>query len=245
QDRLRRLSSEITAGQARLALSQAEVARQQEMIAASNRELEELRARLQSMGVLRVNVLEKVKQSLEGELQKTRGAGAPVARIADNGNIVLDESLLFESNSHTIKPEGRPFLDGLASAFSHVLADAEVRKSIDVITVQGHTDERGTSTYNRDLSARRANAVLNYIFEADPGLEERYGGFFASSAYSEFRPIDTGRTEAAYQKNRRIEISVVLRDSSIQEVIDDYIKNQAPFAAPGVAPPPPAPPPAP
>src|SRR5690606_34772348 len=118
QDRLRRLSSEITAGQARLALSQAEVPRQQELIAASNHELEELRSPVRTMGVLRHNGREKVKRALEGELQSTRGAGAPLARIADNGNIVLVESLLFDSNSHTIKDEDRPFLDSLATALS-------------------------------------------------------------------------------------------------------------------------------
>ena len=72
-----------------------------------------------------------------------------------------------------------------------------MRENVDVVLVQGHTDERGTVAYNRELSAKRANAVLNYMFEANPSLEQTYGGYFASSAYSEFRPVDSTETEAA------------------------------------------------
>jgi chemotaxis protein MotB len=61
---------------------------------------------------------------------------------------------------------------------------------------------------------------------AESGLARHYGSYFASIAYSEFRPLSTGKTEAAYAQNRRIEISVVLRDAGIRSVIEEYMKNQ-------------------
>lgn len=225
QTQLSGLQSQIEAGRAALSLSRQRLEQQAQVIADSSRELREVQARVQGIGLLRLTVLQKVKVSLEEQLGGGRGSNAPVARIADNGNIVLDESLLFEYNSHTIKQEGRPFLDSLAAAFENVLADSAVRENIDVVLIQGHTDERGSSRYNRDLSAKRANAVLDYLFETRATLEERYGRFFASSAYSEFRPLNEAKTEEAYQQNRRIEISVVLKDSGVREVIDDYLRN--------------------
>ena len=60
-------------------------------------------------------------------------------------------------------------------------------------------------------------------------LAREYGEYFASSAYSEFRPVDQGKTEAAFQQNRRIEISVVLKDAGIRSVIDEYMRNQVPI----------------
>jgi chemotaxis protein MotB len=229
--RLKLLATQIEAGQTQLKLSQAQVEQQQAVIADSTKQLSDVRARLQGIAVLRVEVLQKVKASIDQQM-KTAVSGAAGARIAENGNIVIDESLVFESNSYTVRPEGKRFLDSVAKAFANVLDDAEVRQNIDTILVQGHTDERGTVAYNRELSARRANAVLDYMFAADPTLSDRYGAYFASSAYSEFRPLDTAKNEQAYEKNRRIEISVVLKDASVRSVIDEYMKSLDPMLNP-------------
>lgn len=222
--RLRMLAAEIEAGQSQLRLSEEKVAEQQQVIAESNQELAQVRAQLRGIALMRLSTLQKVKASLEAELRR-QGESTTKASIGENGNIVLSESLLFETDSATIKAEGRPFLDSLGGALLTVLREAQVRDSIDVVLVQGHTDERGETDYNRELSARRANAVLDYLFRATPILERDYGRYFASSAYSEFRPLTDGRTRADLAKNRRIEISVVLRDASIREVIDSYMQN--------------------
>jgi chemotaxis protein MotB len=228
-DRLKKTKAEIEAGQLRLKLSEEKVAEQQQIIAESNRELGELRVQLRGIAVLRVSVLNKVKQSIEAQLGPTTASGQPLVRIADNGNIVINENLLFELNSYQIKNSGKPLLNTFATAFENLLSDGQVRRNIDVILVQGHTDERGAVAYNRDLSSRRANTVLNYMFKANPALEKTYGRYFASSAYSEFRPIDTAKSKDAYEQNRRIEISVVLKDIGIQRVIDDYLKKTNPI----------------
>jgi chemotaxis protein MotB len=226
--KLRVLASEIEAGQTQLKLSRAQLDQQQAVIADSTRQLSEVRSRLQGIAVLRVEVLQKVKESIDTQLAGAV-ANASGARIAENGNIVIEESLVFESDSASIRPEGKRFLDSVAKAFAKVLSDPNVRQNIDAIQVQGHTDERGSVPYNRELSAKRANAVLDYMFAADPQLEQGYGSYFASSAYSEFRPLNPEHNEAAYKQNRRIEISVVLKDASVRDIIDDYMKNLDPM----------------
>lgn len=231
QRRLNALSAEIAAGQEQLAASRALIDQQQATVAESNRELAALRSKVQGIAVLRVDVLHKVKQSIDTQLRAKSGSSG--ARVADNGNIMIDDSLVFETDAYTIRAGGKAFLSAMAKALVNVLSDENVRQNIDVILVQGHTDERGTVEYNRELSAKRANAVLNYMFRAEPLLSSQYGEYFASSAYSEFRPVDPGKTEAAYQQNRRIEISVVLKDVGIRSVIDEYMKNQVPLGAQG------------
>ena len=224
QLRLKALSAEIRAGQEQLAVSRAQVDAQQASISASNQELTDLRTKVAGIAVLRVDVLQKVKQSIDAQLHAS--SGSLPARIADNGNITIDESLVFEVDQYSIRASGKSFLNALAKALANVLADPNVRQNIDVVLIQGHTDERGTIEYNRELSAKRANAVLNYMFRAEPSLARDYGAYFASSAYSEFRPINAGKTEPAFSQNRRIEISVVLRDAGIRSVIDEYMRNQ-------------------
>jgi chemotaxis protein MotB len=137
---------------------------------------------------------------------------------------VINEGLVFEFNSFAIKPTGTPLLDTLARALESVLDDGEVREYVDTIVVQGHTDERGTGGFNRELSAKRANAVLDYVFKANPQLEAKYASYFASSAFSKFRPLDPADNETAYERNRRIEISVVLKDANVRRLIDQYMQ---------------------
>lgn len=235
---LQRTNRQISIGQAQLTASQLKLEEQQGIILESHRELDHLRSRLSSIALLRVEVLNKVKQAIEAVLGGTNAAGSPLVQVGDNGNIVISEGVVFEYNSYAIKPDGAPLLNTLATALESVLGDPEVREFVDAIVVQGHTDDRGSSTFNRDLSAKRANAVLDYLFAANASLEQTYGSYFAASAYSEFRPLDTSPNEAAYERNRRIEISVVLRDANVRKLIDQYMQStERPGGASAPAPP--------
>jgi len=224
-DELTRTNAQIALGRQQLKLSEQKLDEQQKILAESNRHLGDLRSQLQSIAVLRVEVLAKVKASIETELGPSR-TGAPLVSIGNNGNILINESLVFEYNSFAIKREARPLLQSLAKALGNVLSDPNVRDNVDAIVIQGHTDERGSASFNRELSAKRANAVLDTMFEANRALEELYGSFFASSAYSEFRPVNPAKSEAAFEQNRRIEIAVVLKDANVRRVIDEYMRGQ-------------------
>ncbi len=225
KDELDETMAEVEAGKLALRLSEDEIEEQKEIIAESNKELGNLRSKLQGIAVLRLDVLQKVKISIEDSLGTTSSSGDALVSIADNGNIVINEGLVFEYDSFQVKSSGKELLSKLADAFEVVLDDQSVRDSIDAISIQGHTDERGTAEYNRDLSSKRAASVVNYMLQANGQLESKYGRYFAASGYSEFRPIDIGKSEAAYQKNRRIEISVILKDSHVQNVIDEYLAD--------------------
>jgi chemotaxis protein MotB len=225
EQQLRELKAQIGEERAQLTTSQTKLREQDAVLAESSRQLDAFRAQLQSAAVLRVGVLEKLKDALEAELGPKNPSGTELVTIGDNGNVILNESLVFEYGSYAIKPEARPLLDTLARALGRVLADANVRANIDTILIQGHTDERGAAPFNWDLSAKRATAVLEYLFVANPVLADSYGSYFAASAYSKFRPLDTGKSEGAYQRNRRIEVSIVPRDDHVRDVIEDYLHN--------------------
>lgn len=215
---LKALMTELEAGKYELKLAK-------EIIEDSNEELASLRAKLQGIALLRVEVLDKVKQSLEEELGDTNSSGERLVTIGDNGNIIINESLVFEIDSSEVKASGKELLDSIAVAFENVLRDSSIRENIDAFSIQGHTDERASHEYNRELSARRAYSVVNYLLKSNPDLAEDFGSYFVASAYSEFRPLDNGTSEAAYSKNRRIEISVILKDSNIQNVINAYLEE--------------------
>lgn len=222
---LKVLQSELEAGKDDLKLAQEAIEEQKHIIEESNKELAALRSQLQGIALLRVDVLDKVKQSIEEELGETNDQGDALVTIGDNGNIIINESLVFDTDSSDIKESGKELLENLAVAFENVLNDPDVRINIDAISIQGHTDERASHEYNRELSAARAYSVVNFLMKANPDLADVYGEYFAASAYSEFRPLDLGTSDEAYARNRRIEISVILKDSQIQNVINTYLED--------------------
>jgi chemotaxis protein MotB len=236
EQRLQTLDGEIQTGRSQLAVSQATLQAQQAVIADTNRQLDTVRAQLQDIAVLRLSVLTKLKRAIESQLAPGDSGAAELVTIDSNGDIVINESLVFEYDSYAIKKEAKALLDSLATALGNVLAEADVRANIDTIVIQGHTDERGSDALNWDLSARRATAVVEYLFQANRSLADAYARYFAASAYSKYRPVDPTATEGAYQRNRRIEISIVPRDDNVRKVIEEYVQSARPSVppAPGV-----------
>jgi peptidoglycan-associated lipoprotein len=69
------------------------------------------------------------------------------------------------------------------------------------MTLEGHTDERGGREYNLALGHKRADAVLKSLVllgAVDSQLE--------AVSFGEERPAVPGSDEAAWAKNRRVEL---------------------------------------
>lgn len=69
------------------------------------------------------------------------------------------------------------------------------------IVLQGNTDERGTREYNMALGERRGNAVKNYLTMQGVSPSQ-----IEVVSYGKERPAVSGHDEAAWAKNRRVEL---------------------------------------
>ena len=69
------------------------------------------------------------------------------------------------------------------------------------VRLEGHADERGTREYNLALGERRANGILNYMIVNGASRSQ-----IEVVSYGEERPAQSGQTESAYSRNRRVEI---------------------------------------
>lgn len=102
----------------------------------------------------------------------------------------------FPTGSYEIPEKAKGFLKGFAEY---------LQKHSDLqIVIEGHTDQRGSKESNFILGRKRAEAVRNYL--STLGIENQR---MKIKSYGETKPIDTGRTESAYAKNRRVEIILV------------------------------------
>jgi OmpA-OmpF porin, OOP family len=75
------------------------------------------------------------------------------------------------------------------------------------ISVEGHTDSRGTDKYNQALSVRRAEAVKKYLL--DNGATD--GDKIKAVGFGESKPIADNKSEKGMFENRRVEILIFSR----------------------------------
>ena len=130
--------------------------------------------------------------------------------------------------SAEIKADSRAVLNELIDVFAAFLSDGDNAKYIDSIVIAGHTDSTGTDESNRVLSTNRANSVLNYLLTGKNSKLNSYAQYFCAAGYGETRPAQSNDTEAGRSANRRIEISIILRDDKVLDIVEDYLALDTP-----------------
>ncbi|MFO1112798.1 MAG: peptidoglycan-associated lipoprotein Pal [Rhodospirillales bacterium] len=107
----------------------------------------------------------------------------------------VGDTVFFAFDSFSLDSQAQGTLDRQAALL--------LKSSVNV-TIEGHTDERGTREYNLALGERRATAVKDYLVA--------YGvnaGRIRTISYGEERPAALGSNETAWAKNRRAVTIVV------------------------------------
>ena len=201
------------------------IGQQADYLQAANEELLEMRNQMQTIAVLRLSILEQIQESIV----EVMGDSSKVS-IGENGNIILNEGVLFDYASSKIKDDSQQVLNKLSEVFYQFLSDPENAKYVDSIVISGHTDSTGSASGNRELSTERANSVLNYIFACNGSRLEAYSDYFCAAGYGATRPVESNDTDAGRSANRRIEISMILKDETVLDIVDEYLKMELPEA---------------
>jgi peptidoglycan-associated lipoprotein len=121
--------------------------------------------------------------------------GEPVPGSQEDLEVSVGDRVFFPYDSAVLSPVATQTLDRQAAWLKQY-------PNI-VLTIEGHTDERGTREYNLALGDRRANAVKNYLVAL--GIDPVR---ILTISYGEERPAQPGNEETAWANNRRA-VSVV------------------------------------
>jgi peptidoglycan-associated lipoprotein len=129
---------------------------------------------------------ERIKaQELKDQMAKEKAA-----KIAAAKNRFFNQNIQFDYDSAELSSMAKMLLKEKAEWLT---ANPAVK-----VTIEGHCDERGTTVYNVALGERRALAAKNFL--VDLGIS---AGRLGMVSYGEEKPLDPGKTEEAYRKNRR------------------------------------------
>jgi peptidoglycan-associated lipoprotein len=109
---------------------------------------------------------------------------------AEDFVVNVGDRVLFGLNRFDLAPDARTTVENQVTWLK--------RFPVATITIEGHTDERGTREYNLALGERRANSVRDYMIAlgVDPNRVK-------TLSYGKERPVDPASSEEAWSRNRR------------------------------------------
>lgn len=167
-----RAKREAEAAQAQAAQAQAQAQAAQQQAAAAQQQNAALAQRA------------AVLEALLVELQAVK---------TERGYVVTIGDVLFATNQATLTPNGMSTL--------RKLADVMAQNPNRTVLVEGFTDSTGSSSYNQELSQRRAEAVASALGSMGVPRDR-----VAMRAYGEAFPVAPNDTASNRQLNRRVEI---------------------------------------
>lgn len=126
-------------------------------------------------------------------------------KLEVGAKIVLN-NIFYDYGKATLRPESKTELERLVKIMND---NPEIR-----IEIGGHTDTRGSDSFNQQLSEDRAQSVVNYLI--DRGIDE---GRMVYKGYGEEQTVysdadieqvqSTAEKEELHQLNRRTELTVI------------------------------------
>jgi outer membrane protein OmpA-like peptidoglycan-associated protein len=111
------------------------------------------------------------------------------------GDTVTLRGVNFDFDKATLTLNAKTILDDVAAA---LLAAPDIR-----FEIGGHTDSKGSDSYNQHLSEQRANSVMQYLGEH--GVEAPR---MTAAGYGETQPIADNNTDEGREINRRVELKI-------------------------------------
>ncbi|NVJ10596.1 OmpA family protein [Myxococcus sp. AM001] len=115
----------------------------------------------------------------------------------DGERIVILEKVYFATGKDVILARSFPLLKQVAAVL-------RANPQVEMVRIEGHTDDQGNDAKNLDLSQRRANNVRAFLVNA--GIAE---GRMEAVGYGETKPVDTNKTAKGRENNRRVTFNIL------------------------------------
>jgi len=167
-------------------------------------QIADLGKRLNAALATKVEELAKFRSEFFGTLRQVLGDRPDIRIVGDR--FVFQSEVLFPIASADLTDDAKQRLQLVANALKEI--SAKIPSNIDwVLQVDGFTDKRPINTpqfpSNWELSTARAISVVRFFI--DQGIPP---GRLSAAGFGEYQPLDPGNTEAAFSRNRRIELKL-------------------------------------
>jgi outer membrane protein OmpA-like peptidoglycan-associated protein len=115
--------------------------------------------------------------------------------VVTQEKIELKQKIFFDTNKATIQARSFPLLDEIAAVLKS--------RATMTVRIEGHTDSRGKHDHNMQLSQSRAESVRQHLVGLGVDMSR-----MEAKGYGPDQPIETNKTAAGREKNRRVEFFI-------------------------------------
>jgi hypothetical protein len=148
---------------------------------------------------------------------------APLVTI-DKTKLKLKGTIYFNTDTAELQSRSEPLLTEVADT---LLRNPALLR----LEVQGHTDNVGAADHNRELSAKRAESVRDWLVRA--GVS---GDRLTAQGYGSDKPIAPNIGPGGRAKNRRVEFVILEREQVQGAPTPEPAATRKPWAAKPTAP---------
>jgi outer membrane protein OmpA-like peptidoglycan-associated protein len=183
--------------EAQATVADADAKRAQALLAARTTEAQQARQQA-AMAQSQAAQAQSRAQTLEQQLEQLQSE-----QNADRGAVLtLGNNILFDVNGTTLKPGAYPAINQIASYLK--------QHPDRTVTIQGFTDNTGSSAHNDQLSQERAEAVRAALAQAGVDVSR-----VIARGLGESQPVASNDTAAGRQLNRRVDVLISDRSGNM------------------------------
>jgi len=166
-------------------------------------ELDITKVKIKNLTGIRIKVVSKLREKLGKNIDIDKNSGA----------IRFSSNILFEQNKFKLKEGSKKELSNVLQRYIDILLfDKDIRKHIDQIIIEGHTNTDGTYLYNLELSQKRALEVMKFLYKSNPKNSKLLREYVSASGRSYANTIYLKDGKEDKDASRRIEIKFRIKN---------------------------------
>ncbi|WP_324172981.1 OmpA family protein [Sulfurimonas sp.] len=173
--------------------------------------------KIKNLTGIKISVVRRLKKKLGNSIEINPKTGA----------LSFSSNILFNQGKSELKPSAKKELSRVLGRYIDVLlSDAKIRRYIDLITIEGHTNSDGSYLYNLDLSQKRALAVMHFLYKRYPKKTKVFQKYLSASGRSFAEPILYKNNKEDKDASRRIEIKFRIKNKEAVQELMNYLNKK-------------------
>jgi len=174
------------------------------------------KTKIKSLTGIKLTVIAKLKEEL----------GSLINLDDKSGSIKFSSNILFDQGQYIIKQASKKELKVILEKYMTALfGNDEIKKHIDSIIIEGHTNSDGTYLSNLELSQQRALEVMKFLYTSNIVEKDLLTKYVSASgrSYSDLILIDGVEDKNA---SRRIEIKFRIKNEAAIKELQNYLDKK-------------------
>ena len=175
------------------------------------------KVKIKNLTGIKLNVIAKLREKLGKSINIDEKSGA----------IKFSSNILFDQNEYKLKEESKKELSVVLKKYLNTLVgDKDMRKFIESITIEGHTNSDGTYLSNLQLSQQRALAVMQFLYDSNIIDKDLLSAYVNSSGRSSSDLILDKNGIEDKDASRRIEIKFAIKNEEAVKELQNFLGKE-------------------